>query len=63
MIDQNAIWCEKCGYHVGQAWIDDQECPFWECPLDKPRVVDTGDALHQILGEALSLTSHQEKTP
>lgn len=37
--DQNSLWCDKCGYHVAQEWIEAQECPFWECPLDKNPVV------------------------
>lgn len=59
MIDQNSSWCGKCGYHIAQEWIEAQECPFWECPLDKPRVVDTGDELHQVLGEALRAAAQQ----
>lgn len=54
MIDQNTRWCDKCGYHIRQEWIEAQECPFWGCPMEAPVVVDTGGALHKILGEALA---------
>lgn len=44
-------WCTICGFHVR---MDDlEECQAEGCPLHMP-VVDTGDELHQILGEALA---------
>lgn len=53
-LDEQSRWCGKCGYHVGQQWIEEQECPFWECPMENP-VVNVGDELHQILADALAV--------
>lgn len=62
-MDENTRWCDKCGYHVGQEYIEEQECPFWECPLEKSPIVNVGDELHQILGEALTPPRPDGKQP
>lgn len=47
---------------------EDAECEFWDkngcycvcgsaCMCEAPTIVDVGDELHQILGEALALVS------
>jgi hypothetical protein len=43
--------CPLCGGDCGSA-----NPPVYDCPM-QPRVVDTGDELHQILGEALKQTN------
>ena len=47
------MWCERCGYNVTKEYVEEQECGYWECPMEN-KPVDTGDELHQILGEALN---------
>lgn len=46
------MWCELCGAEVTQEDADDK-CPYWACPISPIKIVDTGDDLHQALGEAL----------
>lgn len=47
------MWCERCGNHVTKEYVEEQECPYWECPMEN-KTVDVGDELHRVLGEALS---------
>lgn len=47
------MWCDRCGQNVTREFVQEQECPFFECPMEN-RVVDTGDELHQVLGEAIA---------
>lgn len=47
------MWCERCGYNVTKEYVEEQECPYWECPMEN-KPVNVGDELHQILGEALA---------
>lgn len=51
---EETTWCDLCGYHVTKDDVEDK-CHYWDCPKAAPRVVDTGDELHQILGAALRL--------
>lgn len=50
------MWCDRCASNVTREYVDEQECPYWECPMENP-VVNTGDELHQVLGEALAKAS------
>lgn len=51
-------WCETC-----QEWVSDDEveieCMYEACPIPAMRAIDTGDDLHQILGEALRQAGDQ----
>lgn len=48
------MWCDKCG-HVSKEYVEEQECPYWECPMENI-VVDVGDELHEVLYAALTRT-------
>lgn len=50
------MWCDLCGQEVTKDEAEEL-CSYWDCPVDKINVVDTGDALHQVLGEALKAPS------
>lgn len=45
-------YCDRCGDR--QLPSDVKECRHFDCPMKNP-VVDVGDELHKILGEALAL--------
>lgn len=47
------MWREKCGYHVTKKYVEEQECQYWECPMENP-VVDASDEMHRILGDSLA---------
>jgi hypothetical protein len=52
-----AQWCTTCEFHVSLE--DLEECQDQKCPLHMP-IVDTGDELHKVLGEALDHHFPQE---
>jgi hypothetical protein len=52
--DAGWFYCPTCQEQVDAEIVDG--CRHWECPKLN-RVVDTGDDLHQILGEALAAVS------
>jgi len=53
MMTERTVYCEKCGFDVTESEIED-ECPYWECDgAAALKVRNTGDALGQVLAEAL----------
>lgn len=52
---ERTVWCDKCGFEVTETDIEER-CPYWECDGEAAmRVRDTGDALGQVLADALKV--------
>jgi len=49
-------FCIACGYHIEPH----DECKYVECPMRNP-IRDTGDALGQVLADALKATNGEPK--
>lgn len=47
------MWCERCGHNVTKEFIEEHECPYWECPMEN-KIVNVGDDLHQALADAVN---------
>lgn len=51
------MWCERCGHHVTKEYVEEQECPYWACPMENG-IVDVSDDLHTVLADALKSKEH-----